>query len=233
MQNPEISGKEYQQGELAGYEVREYLLAKWGRKCAYCGVENLPFEVEHIHPKSKGGSDRVSNLTLACRGCNQAKGNQDIRDFLDKKPDILSRILKQASQPLKDATAVNSTRWALFQQLKQTGLPIEVSTGGKTKYNRTRLGLPKTHWLDAACVGNVEVLQVFTKQPLLIAAKGWGSRQMCTTNKYGFVRFVIKYHAAPSSANQSLVAVWSLGWNEILRHHRGNSTRGRNFPPPG
>lgn len=107
MQNPEISGKEYQQGELAGYEVREYLLAKWGRKCAYCGVENLPFEVEHIHPKSKGGSDRVSNLTLACRGCNQAKGNQDIRDFLSKKPDILSRILKQTSQPLKDATAVN------------------------------------------------------------------------------------------------------------------------------
>jgi hypothetical protein len=153
MQNPEISGKEYQQGELAGYEVREYLLAKWGRKCAYCGVENVPFEVEHIHPKSKGGSDRVSNLTLACRGCNQAKGNQDIRDFLSKKPDILSRILKQASQPLKDATAVNSTRWALFQQLKQTGLPIEVSTGGRTKYNRTRLGLPKTHWLDAACVG--------------------------------------------------------------------------------
>jgi hypothetical protein len=74
----------------------------------------------------------------------------------------------------------------LFQQLKQTGLPIEVSTGGRTKYNRTRLGLPKTHWLDAACVGNVEVLQVFTEQPLLITAKGWGSRQMCTTNKYGF-----------------------------------------------
>lgn len=186
MQNLEISGKEYQHGELAGYEVREYLLEKWGRKCAYCCIENVPFEVEHIQPKSKGGSDRVSNFTLACHKCNQAKGNQDIREFLSKKPDILSRILKQAKQPLKDAAAVNSTRWALFQQLKQTGLPIEVSTGGRTKYNRTRLGLPKTHWLDAACVGNVETLQVFTKQPLLITAKGWGNRQMCTTNKYGF-----------------------------------------------
>lgn len=70
MQNPEISGKEYQQSCLAGYEVREYLLEKWGRKCAYCGVENVPFEVEHIHPKSRGGSDRVSNLTLACHDCN-------------------------------------------------------------------------------------------------------------------------------------------------------------------
>lgn len=186
MQNPEISGIQYQQGELAGYEVREYLLAKWGRKCAYCGVENVPFEVEHIYPKSKGGSNRVSNLTLACRKCNQAKGDRELRDFLEGKPDILSRILQQAKQPLKDAAAVNSTRPSLFQQLKQTGLPVEVSTGGRTKYNRTRLGLPKTHWLDAACVGNQEVLQVLTARPLLIAAKGWGSRQICTTNKYGF-----------------------------------------------
>jgi hypothetical protein len=61
MQNPEISGTEYQQGELAGYETREYLLEKWGRRCAYCGKEGVPLEVEHIHPKSKGGSNRVSN----------------------------------------------------------------------------------------------------------------------------------------------------------------------------
>ncbi|MEB3828486.1 HNH endonuclease, partial [Phormidium sp. CCY1219] len=69
----EVSGVEYQQGELFGYEVREYLLEKWGRKCAYC-AENTPLEVEHIHPQSKGGSDRVSNLTLACHPCNQSKG---------------------------------------------------------------------------------------------------------------------------------------------------------------
>src|SRR5690606_33472877 len=42
MQNPEISGMEYQQGELAGYEVREYLLEKWNRKCAYCGAKDTP-----------------------------------------------------------------------------------------------------------------------------------------------------------------------------------------------
>jgi 5-methylcytosine-specific restriction endonuclease McrA len=186
MQNPEISGKEYQQGELAGYEVREYLLQKWGRKCAYCGAESVPFEVEHIQPKSKGGSDRVSNLTLACHDCNQKKGNQDIKDFLSKKPDILSRILRQAKLPLKDASAVNSTRWALFRDLKATGLPIETFTGGRTKYNRVRLSIPKTHWLDAACVGIVENLQILTSQPLLITARGWGNRQMCTPNKYGF-----------------------------------------------
>ena len=54
---------------LHGYEVREYLLHKWGRKCAYCGTQNSPLEIEHILPKSRGGSDRVSNLTLSCRKC--------------------------------------------------------------------------------------------------------------------------------------------------------------------
>lgn len=39
MQNPEISGVEYQQGTLAGHETREYLLEKWQRTCAYCGAQ--------------------------------------------------------------------------------------------------------------------------------------------------------------------------------------------------
>ena len=81
---------------------------------------------------------------------------------------------------------MNSTRWAAFENLKQTGLPVTTGTGGRTLYNRTRMGLPKSHWLDAACVGEVEQLVILTRQPLLITAKGWGNRQMCTPNKYGF-----------------------------------------------
>lgn len=74
MQHPEIAGMEYQQGELAGYEIREYLLEKWQRRCAYCQASKVPLQVEHILPKARGGSNRVSNLTLACEPCNQAKG---------------------------------------------------------------------------------------------------------------------------------------------------------------
>ena len=48
---------------------------------------------------------------------------------------------------------MNATRWALFRRLQATGLPVEVGTGGRTKWNRTTHQLPKTHWLDAACVG--------------------------------------------------------------------------------
>ncbi|KKD39019.1 MAG: RNA-guided endonuclease IscB [Limnoraphis robusta] len=186
LENPEISGIEYQQGELQGYEVREYLLNKWDRKCAYCQAENVPLQIEHIHPKSKGGSDRISNLCLACEKCNLKKGTQDIEKFLVKQPDVLKRILAQSKRPLKDATAVNTTRWSLFNQLKETGLPVSTGSGGLTKFNRTRLNLPKTHWLDAACVGKVESLKILTRQPLLIEATGHGSRQMCRTDKWGF-----------------------------------------------
>ncbi|HCF4344178.1 TPA: HNH endonuclease, partial [Pseudomonas aeruginosa] len=90
IQNPEISGVQYQQGELAGYEVREYLLEKWGRCCAYCDAENTPLEIEHIVPRSAGGSDRVPNLTLACRPCNQRKGNQPVEVFLKARPELLA-----------------------------------------------------------------------------------------------------------------------------------------------
>ncbi len=186
MENPEISGIEYQQGTLSGYEVREYLLEKWDRKCAYCETENISLQIEHIHPKSKGGSNRISNLCLACEHCNIKKGTQDIKVFLAKKPDVLEKVLAQAKRPLKDAAAVNSTRWALFNALKTTGLTVTTGSGGRTKFNRSRLNLPKTHWLDAACVGEVDTLKVLTKKPLLIKATGHGSRQMCRTDKFGF-----------------------------------------------
>jgi 5-methylcytosine-specific restriction endonuclease McrA len=188
MENAEVSGVGYQQGTLAGYEVREYLLEKWNRTCAYCGVKNVPLQVEHIFPRANGGTNRVSNLCLACDPCNKAKGKQDIKDFLAKKPEVLKRILAQAKAPLKDAAAVNATRWALFERLKELGLPIECGTGGRTKYNRTTRDLPKAHWIDAACVGKSTPESIETKNvtPLLIKATGNGTRQMCQTDKYGF-----------------------------------------------
>ena len=188
IQNPEISGVEYQYGELFGFEVKEYLLQKWGRKCAYCGAENVPFEIEHILAKSKGGSNRVSNLCLSCHPCNQAKGNKPIEEFLKKKPEVLKRVLAQAKAPLKDAAAVNSTRWELYRRLQATGLPVEVASGGQTKFNRKIRGIEKSHWADAACVGSStpERLLLNGVKPLMAKAKGHGIRQRCRPNKFGF-----------------------------------------------
>jgi 5-methylcytosine-specific restriction endonuclease McrA len=182
MQDPEISGVEYQQGTLLGYEVREYLLEKWGRKCAYCARQNVPLQVEHIVPKARGGSNRVSNLTLACEPCNDAKGKRTAAEFGH------SEVQAQAKQPLRDAAAMNASRWALYHRLEATGLPVEVASGGRTKWNRTQRDLPKTHWLDAACVGarTPPTLRVAGIVPLRITATGRHSRQMCRTNAAGF-----------------------------------------------
>ncbi|NEP49244.1 MAG: HNH endonuclease [Moorea sp. SIO3C2] len=185
MQNPEINGIQYQQGELAGYEVREYLLEKWGRECTYCGKQSIPLQIEHIHPKSKGGSNRVSNLCLACEKCNQRKGNKSIEDFLKKKPNLLQKIKTKAKQPLPDAAAVNTTRNKLVKVLRSIKLVV-TGTGAQTKYNRTKLGLPKQHWIDAACVGDIETLVLRTSQPLLVTCKGQGGRQKAALNKYGY-----------------------------------------------
>jgi hypothetical protein len=188
MENAEISGVEYQQGTLAGYEVREYLLQKWGRKCIYCGKENTPLQIEHMVPRAKLGSNRMSNLCLACDKCNKAKGTKDIAVFLKKKPDLLKKILAQAKAPGRDAAAVNTTRWELFHRLESLGLPIECGSGGLTKYNRSMRELPKTHWIDAACVGEStpEHIKVTGVQPLLITANGHGRRRMCCVDENGF-----------------------------------------------
>jgi 5-methylcytosine-specific restriction endonuclease McrA len=182
MQNAEISGVEYQQGELQGYEVREYLLQKFGRKCAYCKKENVPLQIEHITPKAKGGSSRVSNLTLACEKCNLKKGKQTAEEF------GFPKLQAQARLPLKDAAAVNVIRFATLNALKFYGFEVETGSGALTKMNRTQRNLPKTHWLDAACVGTStpETLLIDGVKVLAIQAMGHGNRQRCSTNKFGF-----------------------------------------------
>jgi 5-methylcytosine-specific restriction endonuclease McrA len=206
MENPEITGVEYQQGELAGYEVREvreYLLEKFGRKCAYCGAQNVPLQIEHIIPKVRGGSARVSNLTIACKPCNRSKGQQTAAEF--GHPEVHVR----ARQPLKDVAAVNASRWALYRRLMGTGLPVEVGTGGRTKWNRSQRGLPKAHWIDAACVGasTPERVGCVGIVPLLIAATGRHSRQMRRTNASGF----------PDRASKATSVVAGMRTGDLVR----------------
>jgi 5-methylcytosine-specific restriction endonuclease McrA len=188
LENPEISGIGYQQGTLAGYEVREYLLAKWGRQCAYCDAGHVPLQVEHVHARARGGTDRVSNLTLACAPCNTKKGARPIEVFLVRDPKRLAAILAHVKRPLKDAAAVNATRWVLVRLLKETGVPVELASGGRTKFNRTRLGIPKSHALDAVCVGEVATVRGWQKPTLLVKCTGRGRYQRTRLDRYGFPR---------------------------------------------
>ncbi|RMH33106.1 MAG: HNH endonuclease, partial [Nitrospirae bacterium] len=108
--------------------------------------------------------------------------------FLAQDPGRLARIEAQRQAPLRDAAAVNSVRWALWNRLRSTGLPVEVGTGGRTKWNRTRFGLPKTHALDALCVGAVDAVEGWQRPVLAIHATGRGGYQRTRLTRDGFPR---------------------------------------------
>lgn len=203
LQNPNIEGVQYQQGTLFGAELREYLLYRYQHTCAYCGglSKDRILEREHIVPGSRGGSNRVSNQVIACRTCNQAKGNLLPEDWLaalqrsrsrinQARARNLVKVLQGIRPSLKDAAAVNALRYRIGDELKALGLPTTFWSGGRTKFNRTAQGYPKDHWIDAACVGETGARVRLPEglRPLQITARGRGSRQMCRPDRFGFPR---------------------------------------------
>ena len=62
-------------GSEAKRKWRQSIKEKWNYECAYCGSEeNLT--LDHITPRSKGGSEKVTNVLCACHSCNQYKGHE-------------------------------------------------------------------------------------------------------------------------------------------------------------
>ncbi len=63
--------------------IRFKVLKRASFRCELCGIsaEEKNLEVDHIHPKSLGGKDDLSNYQALCYSCNAAKGNTDNTDF--------------------------------------------------------------------------------------------------------------------------------------------------------
>lgn len=157
IKNPDISGKDYQQGTLQGYNIRNYLLEKHGRKCFYCDKEVSNFEVEHRIPKAKGGSNRIDNLTLSCHSCNQKKGTLTAEEFIKQTlpTEKVTKKLKQLPKEkllFKYMAHMNATRWTLYNTIDDKYPNVKMTYGYITKYNRINAGLPKAHHIDAKCI---------------------------------------------------------------------------------
>jgi len=157
IKNPNISGKEYQQGTLQGYNIRNYLLEKHNRKCFYCDKEVSSFEVEHMIPKAKGGSNRIDNLTLSCHSCNQKKGTLTAEEFIKQSlpAEKVAKKLKQLPKEkrlFKYMAHMNATRWTLYDAINDKYSNVKMTYGYITKYNRIQTGLPKAHHIDAKCI---------------------------------------------------------------------------------
>jgi hypothetical protein len=154
-------------------------------------VENKPKPMQlKLDPGSKTtGIALLQEEKVVWAGELTHRGQQ-IKDSLESRR-ALRRGRRHRKTRYRKARFLNRSRlkgWLApsLQHRVETGLPVETGSGGKTKYNRIRLELSKHHYIDAACVGNVDNLQILTTQPLLIKATGHGTRQMCRTDKFGF-----------------------------------------------
>ncbi|MEV0092495.1 RNA-guided endonuclease IscB [Streptomyces sp. NPDC050738] len=188
-----LSAVEYRNGTLAGTEIRAYLLAKWGRACAYCGATGVSLNIDHVRSRSRGGSGRVSNLTLACVACNQAKGSLPIEAFLAHQPKRLAEILREMKKPLHDAAVMNATRRQLIGALSTLGAPVHTWSGARTQWNRNAMGLGKSHTIDALAVGHLDLEcgDAIVRVPEtihIVNATGRGSYARTTPDRYGFPR---------------------------------------------
>lgn len=64
--------------------VRSRIMAEREHVCAYCGDRDGPLEVDHIIPRSAGGTNDPVNLTIACKSCNSSKGAKPLDVWLNE-----------------------------------------------------------------------------------------------------------------------------------------------------
>ena len=179
-----LVGTDYQQGPLYQKDLREFIFSKTKGRCAYCGAKAE--EIDHIVPRSKGGTDSVNNLAATCRTCNEKKSNLSLKAFGKLMGKDYSHL--EPKKLPKDAAIVQLARNYMVKEI--TELVSNTTTHGSwlTKYNRDELNLPKEHYYDALSVGNLQDYKFLTNKVLIISAQGRGSRQMCRMDKYGFPR---------------------------------------------
>ena len=139
MKNPDISGKEYQEGDQFGFwNVREYVLARDGHKCQHCkGRSKDPIlNVHHIESRKTGG-DSPSNLITLCETCHKAYHRGDIE------------LKAKRGKSLRDAAVMDIMKWRLYNELKYFHPNVNMTFGYITKYNRINNNISKSHVADA------------------------------------------------------------------------------------
>lgn len=148
LKNPEIQGKEYQQGEQTGFwNVREYVLFRDNHVCQHCRGKSGDriLNVHHLESRRTGGN-APNNLITLCETCHKAL----------HRGEITLRAKRGAS--FKAETFMGIMRWAVLNRLKEFHPELEVhhTYGYLTKNIRILNGIEKSHCADAFCIaGNL------------------------------------------------------------------------------
>lgn len=140
--NPEIFGEKYQQGEQLGFwNTREYVLFRDNHECQCChgkSKDNI-LNVHHIESRKTGGN-APNNLITLCETCHKAYHKGKIKLSL------------QRGKSYRDATFMASMRKALLNRLRALYPNVCETYGYITKNIRIRNDLPKEHYIDARCI---------------------------------------------------------------------------------
>ena len=179
-----LIGTDYQQGPLYDTNLRDFIFSKTKGRCSYCGAKAE--EIDHVIPRAKGGTNSTYNLIPACRSCNEKKSNLSLKEFGKLMNRDFSKL--EPKKLPKDAAIVQSARNYMIKEISKLIPDTTTHDAWITKYNRDQLGLPKQHYYDALSVGNTANYKFLTDKILQISAKGRGSRQMCSMDKFGFPR---------------------------------------------
>ena len=180
-----LYGVQYQQGPLYQKELRSFIFNRSAGKCVYCGAKAE--EIDHVIPRSKGGTNSTYNLVASCRACNEKKSNKTLKEFGKIMNKDYSHL--EPKKLHKDASIVQSIRNYMVKEITKLVPNTKSYDAWMTKYNRNELGLSKQHYYDALSVGEIPAkFNFLTDKILTISAKGRGSRQMCSMDKYGFPR---------------------------------------------
>lgn len=142
--NPDIEGRGYQEGEQLGFwNTREYVLWRDGHKCRHCGGKSKDniLEVHHLVQRRDGGSDRPDNLITLCSICHDAYHRGEFK--LDKP-----------KRGFKPETFMGIMRWAIVNRLKAKYSDdiVGITYGYITKATRIENKLEKAHYIDARCI---------------------------------------------------------------------------------
>lgn len=144
IKNPNIKGKEYQQGEqLDFWNTREYVLFRDNHTCQCCKGKSKDkiLNVHHIESRKIGGN-APNNLITLCETCHTGYHKGAI-----KLPKTIKRGMK-----FNDATFMGIMRWALYDKLKELYSNVTMTFGYLTKNTRIENNLPKDHYIDARCI---------------------------------------------------------------------------------
>lgn len=146
--NPHIGSEEYQQGPMLSYaNVREYVLYRDNHICQYCKKKGLKLQIHHLESRKTGG-DAPNNLITLCEDCHE------------KHHQGLVQLKAKRGVKFNDATQVTIISKRVIDWLTENNIPHEKTYGYITKFNRTNLGLKKTHLNDAFVIaGNFSTIQ--------------------------------------------------------------------------